>query len=214
MTVFDLDSSEERGGTSLSNLAEAELALHLYRSLDKESGGLIAKTKVAIITPYSEQVKVMRKAFSSVFGSGYDETRIEVNTVDSFQGREAPIVIFSCVRAAGSRGIGFLSDVRRMNVGLTRAKHFLFIIARCDSIVANPYWRELTQHAWDTSSLLRVPFLLMGKRGRDGAMSYEFPNMTTIKAPTPPEKKQSRIKITKRRQGPTRDDKIEEEGEL
>jgi superfamily I DNA and/or RNA helicase len=50
---------------------------------------------------------------------------IEVNTVDLFQGREANIVIYSCVRAAGSKGIGFLSDVRRTNVALTRGKHFL-----------------------------------------------------------------------------------------
>ena len=53
---------------------------------------------------------------------------VEINTVDAFQGREAKIVIFSAVRAAGSHGIGFLSDVRRMNVALTRAKHFLFVI--------------------------------------------------------------------------------------
>jgi len=84
---------------------------------------------------------------------------VEINTVDAFQGREAKIVIFSAVRAAGSHGIGFLSDVRRMNVALTRAKHFLFVIARCESIVVNPYWKDLVQHARETNAVVRVPIL-------------------------------------------------------
>ena len=66
-------------------------------------------------------------------------------------------VIFSCVRAAGSKGIGFLSDVRRMNVALTRAKYFLFVIARCASIVMNPYWRDLVDHAYETEAIIKVP---------------------------------------------------------
>ena len=78
-------------------------------------------------------------------------------TVDAFQGRESNIVIFSAVRAAGSRGIGFLADVRRMNVALTRAKYYLFVIARCKSIVINPYWRDLIEHARDTNAVVRIP---------------------------------------------------------
>ena len=71
----------------------------------------------------------------------------------------ANIVIFSAVRAAGSHGIGFLSDVRRMNVALTRAKHFLFVIARCESIVVNPYWKDLIEHARGENAVLKVPCL-------------------------------------------------------
>ena len=154
-TILDLESSEERGGTSLSNSAEANFALHLYNSLNAITNGEVFKSKVAIISPYSQQVALLRRTFGVAFGDGF-ESRIEINTVDGFQGRESNIVIFSAVRAAGSKGIGFLSDVRRMNVALTRAKYFLFVIARCKSVVVNPYWRDLVTHAREMNSVLPV----------------------------------------------------------
>lgn len=98
-----------------------------------------------------------------------------MNTVDSFQGREANVIIFSCVRAAGSKGIGFLSDVRRMNVALTRAKHFLFVIARCQSIVVNPYWDQLVAQAREDRAVIPVP--LTGKSN--------FPDLSTLQAMKP-----------------------------
>ncbi|GAX14013.1 senataxin [Fistulifera solaris] len=155
-TILDLDSKEERGGTSLANSAEARLCVYIYQQLKTLTRGLSTTTRVAIITPYAEQMRLLRKTFSNELGRNY-EAFVEVNTVDAFQGREANIVIFSAVRASGSHGIGFLSDVRRMNVALTRAKHFLFVIARCESIVVNPYWRDLVQHARATNAVIQVP---------------------------------------------------------
>jgi senataxin len=73
---------------------------------------------------YAQQANFLRNCFAEKLGPDY-ERHIEVNTVDGYQGREENIFIFSCVRAAGSHGVGFLSDVRRMNVALTRAKFFL-----------------------------------------------------------------------------------------
>ena len=140
----------------MSNSTEAQFALHLYMSLTERVGHVVKQSKVSIITPYSQQATVLRRVFSQHLGPDYP-SNVEVNTVDAFQGRESNIVIFSCVRAAGSRGIGFLSDVRRMNVALTRAKFFLFVIARCESIVVNPYWADLVKNAKDASSVIRIP---------------------------------------------------------
>lgn len=175
-TVLDLESTEERGGTSLSNTNEAQLALHLFNNIKSATGGLSAKSRVAIITPYAQQAALLRRTFANSIGTGYEQF-VEVNTVDAFQGREANIVIFSCVRAAGSKGIGFLSDVRRMNVALTRAKHFLFVIARCSSIVVNPYWRDLVDHARETNAVIKVPFSRHGQ-------SYTFPELSTLQSST------------------------------
>lgn len=156
LMILDLDSTEERGGTSLSNLAEAKLAVYLYEKLKLITQGLSSSTKVAVISPYSQQTKLLRRSFTDALGPNY-ESFVEVNTVDAFQGREANIVIFSAVRAAGSKGIGFLSDVRRMNVALTRAKFFLFVIARVESIIVNPYWKDLVEHARENNAVVRVP---------------------------------------------------------
>ena len=118
LTILDMNSKEERDGTSLSNMNEAQLTIHLYLSLERNAKGLFSKDRVAIITPYTQQTLLLHKLFEDALGQSYS-TRVEISTVDAFQGREAPIVIYSCVRAGG-KGIGFLADVQRMNVALTR----------------------------------------------------------------------------------------------
>ena len=104
--MLDLDSREERGGTSLANSAEAHLAVHLYVWLKDLTGGLSAQSRVAIITPYSQQAALLRRCFGDLLGNNFARF-VEVNTVDAFQGREAKIVIFSAVRAAGVTGLAF-----------------------------------------------------------------------------------------------------------
>jgi senataxin len=137
----------------MSNKMEAEFALHLYKTLQTICGNL---PRVAIITPYAQQASLIRRLFSEYLKGRFDML-VEINTVDAFQGRESDIVLFSSVRASGCKSIGFLSDVRRMNVALTRAKFFLFVIARCKTVSMNPYWKELVQHANESNAVIRVP---------------------------------------------------------
>lgn len=74
--------------------------------------------------------------------------RVEVNTVDSFQGREKDIVIVSCVRARESGGdIGFISSLQRMNVALTRAKETLIVCGHFQTLQVNESWNNLIQNA-------------------------------------------------------------------
>lgn len=97
----------------------------MYRHPSEFVGG-----RIGIITPYKCQLSLLRSRFSSAFGSSITSD-MEFNTVDGFQGREVDILVLSTVRAAGpcsaasginSSSIGFVADVRRMNVALTRAK--------------------------------------------------------------------------------------------
>jgi len=164
-TILDIDSTEERDGTSLSNRTEANLALHLFSTL-RDTAQI--KARMAIITPYQQQVSLLRRIFQEKFGLSYTKF-VDVSTIDSFQGKEASIVILSCVRASpAGGGIGFLSDVQRMNVALTRAKHFLFVLARCSSIVINPYWRDLVDHAVSQGAVLKVVPRMNNGMGRVG----------------------------------------------
>jgi len=85
--------------------------------------------------------------------------KIEVSTVDSFQGREKDIIIISCVRANGhSRGstIGFVADVRRINVSITRARHSLWIIGDATVLQKNVHWDALITSAKERG-LFRTP---------------------------------------------------------
>jgi senataxin len=80
LTILDLDSREEREGTRLSNMHEAQLVLHLYLSLDRKSDGLLAKSRVAVITPYAQQTLVLHRLFNDTFGSSYLD-RVEIRLV-------------------------------------------------------------------------------------------------------------------------------------
>jgi senataxin len=81
-----------------------------------------------------------------------------------------------------------------MNVALTRAKHFLFVIARCSSIVVNPYWRELVDHARETDAVINVP--LTGSR----QSTFNFPDLATLKADTASSDKKESVGCTENKQ--------------
>lgn len=71
-----------------------------------------------------------------------------------------------------------MSDVRRMNVALTRAKHFLFVIARCKSISVNPYWGQLVKHAKDSRAVVTVPRSFVGSDAKLSVLKVEDPDKT------------------------------------
>ncbi|KAK4394969.1 Helicase SEN1 [Sesamum angolense] len=157
---FDIiDGQELRGknaaSLSLYNEAEAEAAVEVLRffrtSYPKEfSGG-----RIGIITPYKRQLSLLHSRFSSAFGPSIT-AEMEFNTVDGFQGREVDILLLSTVRAAGSRSgtarvsssnLGFVADVRRMNVALTRAKLSLWIFGHARTLQTNQSWAALLEDA-------------------------------------------------------------------
>lgn len=75
-------------------------------------------------------------------------TQVMIETVDSFQGKQLDVIILSCVRAeAHASGVGFVNDVRRLNVAITRAKRALWILGSAATLQTSPVWRALLADA-------------------------------------------------------------------
>ncbi|KXJ93970.1 SEN1 N terminal-domain-containing protein [Microdochium bolleyi] len=145
---FDVKGNQERGsrGQSLVNTEELRVAMKLYQRIRQDYSEVDLKGKIGIITPYKAQLFRLREQFVEHYGEKILED-IEFNTTDAFQGRECEIIIFSCVRASPTGGIGFMTDIRRMNVGLTRAKSSLWVLGDSRALSQGRYWRQLIEDA-------------------------------------------------------------------
>lgn len=167
---FDVQGTQQSAprGHSLINIAEIEVALKLFERLITDCKGYDFKGKIGIITPYKSQLRELRSRFAQKYGDSV-LTTVDFNTTDAFQGRESEVIIFSCVRASFSGGIGFLSDIRRMNVGITRAKSSLWVLGNSQSLMRGEFWGGLIQDAktrdrytsGDLLGLLKKPLLIL-----------------------------------------------------
>jgi superfamily I DNA and/or RNA helicase len=125
----------EPGGDSRFNPREAALACRKVRAL-LDTG--VPAESVAVIAPYSAQVRRLR--------DGLDVPGLEIDSVDGFQGREKEAVVLSLVRSNATGDVGFLADVRRTNVALTRARRKLIVIGDSATLSAHPFYRGLFEY--------------------------------------------------------------------
>lgn len=153
LVFFDIEEGKEEVSLqSKVNEDEAVFVENLITTLmqryPEDAVNRIVK-RTAIITPYAEQVRLISEKIRRIFGQT-DLTKpcpIEVNTVDGFQGREKDIIIASTVRASEG-SIGFLADIRRMNVMLTRARTNMWIVGHRSTLTKNSAspWAQLVEH--------------------------------------------------------------------
>eukprot|EP00833_Pecoramyces_ruminatium_P010443 jgi/Orpsp1_1/1184475/evm.model.c7180000089668.1 len=143
--IINVEGKESPYGTSLINQNEVDSIIILVRSLCDMNPNINFATRIGIITPYNGQSKLLKRKFNSIFGNKILHY-IDINTIDGFQGQEKDIIIFSCVRAhPKANSIGFLADIRRMNVGITRARNSLFIVGHLHSLIKNDEWKSLIE---------------------------------------------------------------------
>ena len=153
------DSHEEFVGESYGrvNKPEAELALEQLKSLIERIGRqrfIDERIDVGLISPYKAQVQYLRRRINSdAFFKPYRGT-IAVNTVDGFQGQERDVIIISMVRANEEGQIGFLRDLRRMNVAMTRARMKLIVMGNVATLTRHPFYRRLHRYI---TSLKQLP---------------------------------------------------------
>lgn len=147
----DLNFKEQFVGESFGriNKAEAELTLltlaEYFTKIGKQRV-LEERIDVGIISPYRAQVQYLKKLIKKYeFFKPYRRL-ISVNTVDGFQGQERDVILISLVRSNDEGQIGFLKDLRRMNVAMTRARMKLIILGNRDTMTKHPFYKKLWEY--------------------------------------------------------------------
>lgn len=147
----DLNFKEQFVGESFGriNKAEAELTLltlaEYFTKIGKQRV-LEERIDVGIISPYRAQVQYLKKLIKKYeFFKPYRRL-ISVNTVDGFQGQERDVILISLVRSNDEGQIGFLKDLRRMNVAMTRARIKLIILGNKDTMTKHPFYKKLWEY--------------------------------------------------------------------
>ena len=131
----DCEEQAETDGSSHQNRGEAEFVVGQVQELI--NAGVIP-SEIAVITPYAAQARLIREMLN-------DEA-VEVDTVDGFQGREKEAVVISLVRSNLKGELGFLSDTRRMNVALTRARRKLIVFGDSATLANHDFYLRLLEY--------------------------------------------------------------------
>ena len=148
------EEKEKKGETqnesaSLENRDEALLTIdtlqHYFEKIGRQRI-LDERIDVGIISPYRAQVQLLRRLIKQRASFKPFRHLISVNTVDGFQGQERDVIIISLVRENAEGQIGFLRDLRRMNVAITRARMKLIILGNAATMTRHPFYRRLYEY--------------------------------------------------------------------
>jgi ATP-dependent RNA/DNA helicase IGHMBP2 len=157
---------EKLEGTSSTNPEEAAFLFRHLTQLAAEFAAVNPKQEdfpsIAIISPYKEQINILKEQLAHASDLKPYLDKIAVNTIDSFQGQERDVVYISMTRSNTERQIGFLADIRRMNVAMTRARKKLVVIGDSATLSVLPFYENFIayaeglnayQSAWEFSDL-------------------------------------------------------------
>ena len=137
------------------NKDEAELTLNTLQQYFERIGKqrlLDERIDVGIISPYRAQVQYLRRLLMKREFFKPFRRQISINTVDGFQGQERDIIVLSMVRSNDDGQIGFLRDLRRMNVSITRARMKVIILGDVATLTRHPFYRQLWQYIQSLSN--------------------------------------------------------------
>ena len=144
------DEKQNPQTLSTANPQEAQLLLkyltELVNAIELETGGLKDSFTLGIISPYKQQVLLLEDSLSDYSELQNRSSQISIDTVDGFQGQERDIIAISMVRSNDNGKIGFLSDIRRMNVAMTRARKKLIIIGDSATISTHPFYQRFLDY--------------------------------------------------------------------
>ena len=144
-----LITGEMNDGLSRVNPAEAALTLETLQRYFEKIGKeriLEERVDVGIISPYKGQIRLLRQLLKRNHYWRPFRSLITVNTVDGFQGQERDVIVISLVRSNAEGNIGFLRDLRRMNVAITRARMKLILLGDRSTLCRVPFYKRLAEY--------------------------------------------------------------------
>jgi superfamily I DNA and/or RNA helicase len=153
LTFLDTAGSgfdDKLDGTSSVNPEEAAFLLkHLTQLTEKLDDFYTTDNfpTIAVISPYKEQIRILNELVINWPALQLHGNKISVNTIDSFQGQERDVVYIGMTRSNTAGDIGFLADVRRMNVAMTRAKRKLVVIGDSSTLASLSFYSEFIAYA-------------------------------------------------------------------
>lgn len=141
----DAAERTRQGSTSKENPEEALLVAQMADNLLRSG---MQPENIAVISPYKDQVDLLDRKI--------DAEDLEIKSVDGFQGREKEVVIISLTRSNKKNGIGFLEDVRRLNVSLTRAKRKLIVVGDSSTITSHETYAHFVDYVQDIGRVIEL----------------------------------------------------------
>lgn len=129
------EEQAEADGSSRENPGEADV---VARHVQELLAAGVSAAEIAVITPYAAQARLLRQLI--------EDQAVEVDTVDGFQGREKDAVVISLVRSNPKGELGFLTDTRRMNVALTRARRKLIVVGDSSTLANHEYYLRMLEY--------------------------------------------------------------------
>ena len=156
-TVIDVTNTRQDTSDpkNIVNKGEAAFVCSVLKLMEQH---LSPQSTVGVITPYKGQKKLLQEKIQAL---SLSNIKVDVNTIDGFQGQERQVIIFSSVRASeegsDSSSIGFMGSVQRMNVALTRAKHGLVVCISRPALESNKLWGSLISDAETRGCLKQLP---------------------------------------------------------
>ena len=158
-SALDYEEKENRY-RSRSNSQEARLVIKTLRDyIEMISPQKIESERVdfGIITPYRGQARLIRRLLKMQHYFRRLKRHITVGTVDGFQGQERDVIVISLVRDNAEGNIGFLRDLRRMNVAITRARMKLIIVGNAQTLSRHRFYRALAEHIRQQGEMITIP---------------------------------------------------------
>jgi len=138
---------QPEGSTSYENYEEARIVVSIAEELHRMG---LERKDIGIITPYAAQVKLIKQLLIE------KELKVEVNSVDGFQGREKEAIVISFVRSNDEGEIGFLKDMRRLNVAITRARRKLICVGNSDTLKTHETYRKFIDYVRENGTLVKA----------------------------------------------------------